>query len=38
VALWAEDGPDGPPSRILTPVDPAEAGIDPLLYLDDAAA
>jgi putative nucleotidyltransferase with HDIG domain len=34
VALWAEDGPAGPPPRIVTPVDPAEAGIDPLPYLD----
>jgi putative nucleotidyltransferase with HDIG domain len=34
VALWAEDDPAGPPPRIVTPVDPAEAGIDPLPYLD----
>ncbi len=26
---------DGPPPRIVTPVDPAEAGIDPLPYLDE---
>ena len=38
VALWADDSPDGPPPRIVTPVDPAEAGIDPLPYLDEAAA
>ena len=38
VPLWAEDGPDGPPPRIVTPVDPAEAGIDPLPYLDATAA
>ena len=36
--LWVDDGPDGPPPRIVTPVDPADAGIDPLPYLDDAAA
>jgi putative nucleotidyltransferase with HDIG domain len=34
VALWAENDPAGPPPRIVTPVDPAEAGIDPLPYLD----
>ena len=34
VALWADDGPDGPPPRITTPVDPEEAHIDPLAYLD----
>jgi putative nucleotidyltransferase with HDIG domain len=34
VALWAEDDPAGPPPRIVTPVDPAEAGVDPLPYLD----
>jgi hypothetical protein len=38
VALWADDSPDGPPPRIVTPVDPAEVGIDPLPYLDEAAA
>jgi HD-GYP domain-containing protein (c-di-GMP phosphodiesterase class II) len=38
VALWAESTPDGPPPRIVTPVDPAEVGIDPLPFLDDAAA
>ncbi|MFO7694743.1 MAG: HD-GYP domain-containing protein [Vicinamibacterales bacterium] len=38
VALWVDDGPDGPPPRIVTPVDPADAGIDPLACLDDAAA
>ena len=38
VALWEENSPGGPPPRILTPVDPADAGIDPLPYLDDAAA
>jgi hypothetical protein len=38
VALWIEDGPDGPPPRIVTPVDPAEAGVDPLRFLDEAAA
>ena len=38
VALWLDEGPAGPPPRIVTPVDPAEAGIDPLPYLDDAAA
>jgi hypothetical protein len=38
VALWAEDNPDRPPPRIVTPVDPAEAGVDPLVYLDVEAA
>jgi putative nucleotidyltransferase with HDIG domain len=38
VALWADDSPDGPPPRIVTPVDPADVGIDPLPYLDEAAA
>jgi len=38
VALWAEDDPDGPRPRIVTPVNPAEAGIDPLPYLDATAA
>jgi putative nucleotidyltransferase with HDIG domain len=37
VALWAEDDPAGPPPRIVTPVDPAEAGVDPLPYLDAEA-
>jgi len=37
VALWVEATPDGPPPRIVSPVDPAEAGIDPLPYLDEAA-
>jgi len=37
VALWAEDDPDWPPPRIVTPVDPTEAGIDPLPYLDAEA-
>jgi hypothetical protein len=38
VALWVESSSDNPPPRILTPVDPADAGIDPLPYLDEAAA
>jgi putative nucleotidyltransferase with HDIG domain len=38
VALWVPPRPDGPPPRIVTPVDPADAGIDPLPYLDEAAA
>jgi len=38
VALWEEDDPAGPPPRIVTPVDPAEAGINPLPYLDAPAA
>lgn len=37
LALWADDGPDGPPPRIVTPVDPVEAGIDPLLFLESTA-
>ncbi len=38
VALWSGEGGGGPPPRIVTPVDPEEAGIDPLPYLDDEAA
>jgi hypothetical protein len=38
VPLWVDDGADGPPPRIVTPVDPADAGIDPLPYLDETAA
>jgi hypothetical protein len=38
VALWIDNVPDGPQPRIVTPVDPADAGIDPLPYLDEAAA
>jgi putative nucleotidyltransferase with HDIG domain len=38
VALWIDNVPDGPPPRIVTPVDPADAGFDPLPYLDDVAA
>ena len=38
VALWVDDGPGGPPPRILRPIDPRDAGIDPLRYLDHAAA
>jgi putative nucleotidyltransferase with HDIG domain len=38
VALWVDDDPSGPPPRIVTPIDPAEAGIDPLEFLDTAAA
>jgi hypothetical protein len=38
VALWAEHAPDGPPPRIVTPVDPADAGIDPLPFLDEPGA
>jgi len=38
VALWVENALDGPPPRIVSPVDPADAGVDPLPYLDDAAA
>jgi putative nucleotidyltransferase with HDIG domain len=34
LALWDEDGHGGPPPRIATPVDPEEAGFDPLPYLD----
>jgi putative nucleotidyltransferase with HDIG domain len=33
VALWEDNGPAGPPPRIVCPVDPAEAGIDPLAVL-----
>jgi len=38
IALWNDYTPDNPPPRIVTPVNPDEAGIDPLLFLDDAAA
>lgn len=38
LALWAEDGPTGPPPRIVCPVDPDEAGIDPLAVLDATVA
>jgi putative nucleotidyltransferase with HDIG domain len=38
IALWVDESPDGPPPRIVTPVDPTHTDIDPLLYLDDAAA
>jgi len=38
LALWIDDGPDGPPPRIVRPVDPRDAGIDPLPYLDETAA
>jgi hypothetical protein len=38
LALWnqPEEGPDV--RRIVTPVDPATVGIDPLPFLDSAAA
>ena len=38
VALWIDEGPAGPTPRIATPVAPADVGIDPLRYLDEAAA
>jgi putative nucleotidyltransferase with HDIG domain len=38
LALWAEYGPNGAPPRIVCPVDPAEAGFDPLTLLDDTPA
>jgi putative nucleotidyltransferase with HDIG domain len=38
VPLWLDGTPDQPVPRIVTPVDPADAGIDPLPFLDDAAA
>jgi len=38
VALWIDEGPAGPTPRIVTPVAPADVGIDPLRYLDEAAA
>jgi putative nucleotidyltransferase with HDIG domain len=37
VALWEEDDPAGLPPRIVTPVDPADVGIDPLPFLDTDA-
>ncbi len=38
LALWMDDSTIGPPPRIVTPVDPKEVDIDPLLFLDEAAA
>ena len=38
MALWMDDTTIGPPPRIVTPVDPAGTGIDPLTFLDVAAA
>jgi HD-GYP domain-containing protein (c-di-GMP phosphodiesterase class II) len=38
LALWVDDSPTGPPPRIVCPVDPNDAGIDPLAFLDSSAA
>jgi len=38
LALWMDDSTIGPPPRIVTPVDPREAGFDPFSYLDVEAA
>lgn len=38
LALWDEASPAGPPPRIVTPVNPTDFDIDPLAYLDAAAA
>jgi len=38
LALWMNDSTDGPPPRIVTPVDPKDVGIDPLMFLDEVAA
>ncbi len=38
LALWEADPAGAPTPRIVTPVNPAETGIDPLLYLDMRAA
>ena len=38
LALWDDQSPAGPPPRIVSPVDPKEAGIDPLAVLDATAA
>jgi putative nucleotidyltransferase with HDIG domain len=38
LALWADDNPAGAPPRIVCPVDPQAAGVDPLAFLDTAAA
>ncbi|MCX6543086.1 MAG: HD domain-containing protein [Acidobacteria bacterium] len=38
LALWMDDTMIGPPPRIVTPVDPEDIGIDPLTFLDEAAA
>jgi len=34
LALWADDNPALPPPRIVQPVDPQDAGVDPLTFLD----
>lgn len=38
LALWTKDARTGRQPRIVVPVDPDEAGIDPLTFLDGAAA
>ncbi|MEI6669298.1 MAG: HD domain-containing phosphohydrolase [Acidobacteriota bacterium] len=38
LALWMDDSTIGPPPRIVTPVDPNDFDIDPLTFLDEAAA
>lgn len=38
IALWDTDGRGGRQPRIVVPVDPDEVGLDPLAYLDGAAA
>jgi putative nucleotidyltransferase with HDIG domain len=38
VALWVGEGPAGSSPRIVSPVAPADVGIDPLPYLDETAA
>lgn len=38
LALWDDAAPSGPPPRIVSPVNPAGTGIDPLAVLDAAAA
>ena len=34
LALWDDTDPSAPPPRIVSPVNPVEAGIDPLAFLD----
>jgi hypothetical protein len=38
LALWADGERSGSARHIVTPVAPSDAGIDPLPFLDDAAA
>jgi hypothetical protein len=37
-SLWEAGGHDGPPDRIVEPVDPAAYGVDPLTFLPTRAS